>query len=320
MTVTINGTTGIAGVDGSAGTPAVQGADSNTGMFFPAADTVAIATGGTEAMRVDSARNVGIGTSSPNKSGSSRALTVNAAAGYSALELASGDASRWYINSDGSATYDVTVGNQPRIFFVNGSERARIDSSGNLLVNTTTSNSNAFKFKTQAASDVCLGVASATSVSGALTLNAVNDANSANVPLDFRGSAIHASSGIATTATGANAVFSSGENNRFYRSTSALKYKQDIRDLESIDIGKFRPVRYKSKCENDDQTKDHFGFIADEVASEGFEELVSRGVDGEAEGFQYDRMTVVLVKAIQEQQALITSLTARIAALEGAAQ
>lgn len=30
MTVTINGTTGIAGVDGSAGTPAVQGADSKT--------------------------------------------------------------------------------------------------------------------------------------------------------------------------------------------------------------------------------------------------------------------------------------------------
>ncbi len=31
MTVTINGTTGIAGVDGSAATPAVQGADTNTG-------------------------------------------------------------------------------------------------------------------------------------------------------------------------------------------------------------------------------------------------------------------------------------------------
>lgn len=65
MTVTINGTTGIAGVDGSAATPAVQGADTNTGIFFPAADTIAFAEGGTEAMRINSSGNVGIGTASP---------------------------------------------------------------------------------------------------------------------------------------------------------------------------------------------------------------------------------------------------------------
>jgi hypothetical protein len=57
MAVTINGTTGIAGVDGSAGTPAVQGADANTGMFFPAADTIAFAEGGTEVGRFDSSAN-----------------------------------------------------------------------------------------------------------------------------------------------------------------------------------------------------------------------------------------------------------------------
>ena len=64
MAITINGTTGIAGVDGSAGTPAVQGADTNTGMFFPAADTIAFSEGGAEAMRIDSSGNVIVGGTS----------------------------------------------------------------------------------------------------------------------------------------------------------------------------------------------------------------------------------------------------------------
>ena len=53
MTLVLNGTTGISAVDGSAATPAIQGNDTNTGVFFPAADTVAIATGGTERVRVN---------------------------------------------------------------------------------------------------------------------------------------------------------------------------------------------------------------------------------------------------------------------------
>jgi hypothetical protein len=58
MPVIINGSTGISGTDGSAGTPAVQGSDTNTGMFFPAADTIAFAEGGVESLRLDSSGNV----------------------------------------------------------------------------------------------------------------------------------------------------------------------------------------------------------------------------------------------------------------------
>jgi hypothetical protein len=100
-----------------------------------------------------------------------------------------------------------------------------------------------------------------------------------------------------TTASAANMFVSAA--GALYRSTSALKYKQDVRDLEEFDISTLRPVRYKSKCANDDQTKDHLGLIADEAADSGFEELVIRGADGEVEGFQYERLTVVLLKKLQ---------------------
>jgi hypothetical protein len=53
---------------GSAAAPAFStSSDTNTGMFFPAADTLAFAEGGAEIMRITSAGNVGIGTTSPSE-------------------------------------------------------------------------------------------------------------------------------------------------------------------------------------------------------------------------------------------------------------
>lgn len=62
MSLILSGTDGLSDVDGSAATPAIRGTDSNTGIFFPAADTIAFAEGGAEVARFDSSGNFFINT------------------------------------------------------------------------------------------------------------------------------------------------------------------------------------------------------------------------------------------------------------------
>jgi hypothetical protein len=306
MALILNGSDGLSDVDGSASTPAIRGTDTNTGIFFPAADTIAFSEGGVESMRIDSAGNVGIGTSSPN--------TKLQVAGVIRCEATSGEGGQIeFLNTTNNAIaglLDVDSSNNTRLlaitnnaltFGTNSTERMRIDSSGKLLVGTTTATpfaglgiqggigfsvSNAYYFTVQSNStDFYIGTQSLTRYAALAGLNTFT-------------------------------AWSFGSDRRIKYDIEDVKYGlKTVLDL--------KPRQYKFK-DGDDFS---IGFIAQEL-----KEVVPEAVSGEeiafddadtpqerakkTMGVSKDTLIPVLVKAIQEQQAIITDLKARLEVLE----
>ena len=109
-------------------------------------------------------------------------------------------------------------------------------------------------------------------------------------------------------------------NGYIYKLTSSLRYKKDV---APIDIGLnfilgLNPVSFKLKETDEAQV----GFVAEDFPDQrlvSFSQIdkqdASKGL--QPESINYSQITAPLVKAIQEQQAIIESLTTRITALEG---
>lgn len=126
------------------------------------------------------------------------------------------------------------------------------------------------------------------------------------------------SGGFAVTglagSTGGSYMKWNTSNGQWFYDTSSIRYKENIRDsqlgLETVKA--LRPRQYNYIY---DGAPEDVGFIAEEVEPI-LPFLVAKNANNECESITYDRLTSVLVKAVQELCDQIEALEARIAALE----
>ena len=301
---------------GAVGTPSITTTgDTNTGIFFPAADTIAFAEGGVESVRIDSSGNVGIGTSSPTDK-----LTVISAGtqvgstdfrNVARIGLATTDASvlLGYDISTGSAIL-ASTNNYPIAFWTSSAgtyaEKMRIDSSGNLMLNTTSVLSSA-KQSVFFNGLVEYGINLKTTYS---------TTNGSNFFAFFAagGSQI----GGVTQATSTTVA---------YNTSSDYRLKENVTPLANglTKVMALKPCHWTWKTYADYGE----GFIAHELAEvcpnavTGQKDAVDADGNPKYQGVDTSFLVATLTAAIQELKALvdtqsstITALTARITALE----
>jgi hypothetical protein len=97
--------------------------------------------------------------------------------------------------------------------------------------------------------------------------------------------------------TGNTQVFGSLTVDGSITENSSIRYKKDIVDIEpaSSKIELLRPVRYKKIKDESEE----IGLIAEDVA-ELFPEVVKYDKEGRPDGVNYSRLSVILLKAVQE--------------------
>ena len=310
MSLVLSGTDGLSDIDGSAATPAIRGTDANTGIFFPAADTIAFAEGGAEAMRINSSGFVGIGTTTPT-----RALHVVG------TWTNTGD----YLMDSGSPQFAWSSGDlRFKYGGLAGTEAARIDARGRLLVNTTSAGYGSIGSNT-------LTVVSGSSSGAALFYtNYAGDAGTAALKVGKYDSSSATSQIFIQFArnnstNGCGQINGDGAGGAAFGSFSDRRLKENIESLppQLDNILALRPVEFDFV--ESEGAGHQIGFIAQEIQAIYPDVVGVREPDGMLTVTGWSKTDARLVKAIQEQQALIvslqdtiTALTTRITALEAA--
>ena len=158
--VTVGSTKVLALPDGTAAAPALTNTgDTNTGVFFPADNTVAVTTDGTERVRVDASGNVGIGVTPSAWSAGIPAFDIGARGNVYTGSVSTGSAYNAYLGSGGwtykqtapASRYEQNQGTHNWYTAPSGTagnaitftQAMTLDASGKLFVATTTDNANA---------------------------------------------------------------------------------------------------------------------------------------------------------------------------------
>ena len=376
MSLILNGTTGISDVDGTAAAPALTGTDTNTGIFFPAADTIAFAEGGAEAVRIDASGNVGIATSSPGakldvvgniqartasdgglflttavadarsatiqfyKSRGSYASPTDVVNGDSVSQILSlaysGTQYRERVSIESAIDGTFTSNQQPPLrlgFYTNvangaATERARIDSSGNLLVGVTSAISVAGVSGTNS-------VSTSTANRWAMSVQHTDSSTPWGVAVQYSGGSPNNTTQqfiycydsapaqrFSVRSNGGIANYSANDVNLSDRreKTNFASAKSYLDVICAIPVQTFNYI--DQNMEEDGGLT--LGVVAQDVQAVAPEMVMESNWGTEEEPkmrlsiYQTD-LQYALMKCIQEQQALITALTTRITALEGVA-
>ena len=325
-------TANIAGVTtvqaGTASLPAITTTgDTNTGIFFPAADTIAFSKGGVEAMRIDASGRLGVattGTSVPAAYQNTNGYIQNGRSGWAYVVddsanthivhnviydgtnntyAGSGYASRMsIIDADGSFRWyqagSGTAGNTASL-----SERVRITSGGDLLVGTTSNLSSAYK-------------------------TVIANTNGGQLDIECKSGGQFSTIQFSNNLTGKATIYFDNTNNRTYVETGgsggvylasggvAWIAVSDERKKENLvpitnAITKVSSLRAVTGNYIEDSDKKSKSFLIAQDVLAVFPEAVDT-TNPEQYGLAYTDTIPLLVAAIKEQQAIIESLKARL--------
>ena len=312
---------------GAVGTPSITfTGDLNTGIWSPAADTIAFSEGGAEAMRIDSSSRLLVGTSSArsNFAGNTSTPLIQTEGTTASTSSAS-----IVNNSNGSVGSTFNLGKSRASSVGGNTVVASGDQIGIINFQAADGTNLLAAASIEAAVDSTPGtndmpgrLVFSTTVDGGSSPTEAFRINSFQKPI-FGGPTIRCLGTYnATTASAANQFVDSAGD--FYRSTSSIKYKTNVETIEdhySDALLQCHPVWYQSTCEADNPDWGHWGFIAEEVAQIDprlcfFKEEEDGSL--EPEGVQYDRFVPHLLNLIKRQGEAIADLQAEVSALKGA--
>ena len=274
-----------------------QTGDNDSGIDLSTNDVVAVKTANTERMRVDASGNVGIGTTSPDTP-----LTIDGGSTDNTVaHFKSGSANTYIKLSDSNTSNGVFVGatTEDLTLWSNNTERMRIDSTGNKIMNPASTSS-----------QISAGTHSGSFFAPAGQYESCRATSSTSTHVTFR------------NTNGSVGTIKTSSSSTSYNTSSDYRIKENVvTDWDATTrLKQLKPSRFNFKVEKD-TTVD--GFIAHEVSSvvpeaiSGEKDEVDKDGNPEYQGIDQSKLVPLLTKALQEAVAKIETLEAKVTALEG---